>query len=110
MIAHLPWTVWHELVPAREFASDAVSRELWRLSLNDALLLLLSHRPPRTLKGPDLLRAEGIRSSPDWWARELRAAQLILEQTLESDRLLEGCEGYRSTPAPSGRCHVTGPL
>lgn len=125
VIAHLPWTVWHEPAPAREFASDAVSRGLSRLSLNDALLLLLRHRPPHTLKGAagwleDLgtwapreflrlltelrvhslcvqldtisraLRAYG--SSPGWWACELRAAQLILEQTLESDRLLEGCE------------------
>ena len=125
VIAHLPWTVWHEPSPARQFASDAVSRGLSRLSVNDALLLLLLHRPPRSLKAAaawleDLrswapreflrlltelrvgslcvqldtisrtLRAYG--SSPGWWVQELRAGQLILEQMLESDRLLEGCE------------------
>ncbi|MEZ5404105.1 MAG: hypothetical protein R2729_30780 [Bryobacteraceae bacterium] len=48
-IRHVPWSVWHEPVPAREFAADALTAQAGVFRTGEAVLAFLYHAKPPSL-------------------------------------------------------------
>ena len=84
MIAHLPWAIRHEPAPRGRFDADAIWRSAGRLTLNQAMILLMStlELPAGAGEPEDRLRALG--------AHLEQAARLPLpafEDMLQAERL-----------------------